>query len=422
MSKFQDKKLLERFEIAASLYNFKNTTSKKNLNKTSKQKNMLFQRYGRTQIAFFILLIFGTSGIVFAKNYKSIINSFMMGSGIDKAIDNGYIEEVNMEYKNSNVIVSNDEGTYILDNSNIGIKIVDFLIDDTNLNVHFNIKFDEKVQKIIDINEITQIEINNITILDENNNKINEAGCGINYFIEEKDKNYGTINYTYNLYTNNKFPNSKRLYFEIKNLTIKDKQKSVYVDGKWEISLSVPKEMVQRTSIEYEVVDCDNEDFNIYTAKATNTGFEIGITINNVKTLENPLDKLKDFKNELKKKYENGEISLDEFNRLYKEKEDAENVSEKYSEYLLSRIPIKTDIDYEIQGKTIDDTSYVENSNGEKYLCTMSPSRRSNQNFTSDTVLDFYETFGLTKNEATEYITVRLMYNELPVTILLRQK
>lgn len=422
MSKFQDEKLLEKFKITASLYNFKNAVSNENTNKAVKPQKGLFERYGRTQIAFFILLIFVTSGIVFAKNYKNLINSFMMGSGIDNAIDNGYIETVNMEYENSNVIISNDEGAYILDNSNIGIKVVDFLIDDTNLSTHFDIKLDEKIQNIIDINEITQIEINNITILDEKNNKINEVGCGINYFIEEKNKDYDTISYTYNLYTNNKFPNSKKLYYEIKNLTIKDKQKSIYLDGKWKFSLSIPEEMVQRTSIEYEVVDCDNKDFNVYTAKVTNTGFEIGITINNVKTLENPLDKLETFKEELNEKYENGEISLDELNRLYKEREDAENVSEQYSEYLLSRIPIKIDNDYEKQGKTINDTSYVENENGNKYLCTMSPSRRSNQNFISDNVLDFYETFGLTKHETTKYITVRLMYNDNPVTIHLKQK
>ena len=422
MSKFQDEKLLEKFKITASLYNFKNAVSNEKTNKTFKPQKGLFERYGRTQIAFFILLIFVTSGIVFAKNYKNLINSFMMGSGIDNAIDNRYIETVNMEYENSNVIISNDEGAYILDNSNIGIKVVDFLIDDTNLSTHFDIKLDEKIQNIIDINEITQIEINNITILDEKNNKINEVGCGINYFIEEKNKDYDTISYTYNLYTNNKFPNSKKLYYEIKNLTIKDKQKSIYLDGKWKFSLSIPEEMVQRTSIEYEVVDCDNKDFNVYTAKVTNTGFEIGITINNVKTLENPLDKLETFKEELNEKYENGEISLDELNRLYKEREDAENVSEQYSEYLLSRIPIKIDNDYEKQGKTINDTSYVENENGNKYLCTMSPSRRSNQNFISDNVLDFYETFGLTKHETTKYITVRLMYNDNPVTIHLKQK
>ena len=47
------------------------------------------------------------------------------------------------------------------------------------------------------------------------------GGCGINYFIEEKGKNCNIINYTYNIYTNNTFPSSKKLYYEIKNLTIK---------------------------------------------------------------------------------------------------------------------------------------------------------------------------------------------------------
>lgn len=419
MSNFQGEKMIQRFEISAGLYNFKDELKNKTLKEKYNQKNNLFERYGKKQIVFPILcsFIIGISGIVLATNYKKIVKSFMMGSGIDKAIDNGYIQTVDMEYENSSVIVTNNKGECILNNSNIGIKIDDFLIDDTNLNTHFNIKLDEKIQNIINFNEITQIEINNITIIDEKNNKVNEVGCGVNYFIEEKDINNNIINYTYNIYTNDKFPNSKKLYYEIRNLTIKDNKTSIYLEGNWEISLTVPEEMIKRTSIEYEVVNCNNPDFNVYTAKATNTGFEIGITVNNVKKLENPLE---DFKKELSQRYDNGEIDINELNRLYKEKE--EGVSEQYLEYLYSSIPIKIDTDYEEQGKTIEDTSYVENSKGEKYLCTMSPGRKSNQNFISDTVLDFYETFGLTKNEATNNITVRLMYNEDPVTIQLKKK
>lgn len=421
MSDFQDKKMMQRFEISAGLYNFKDELVSKTLKEKYKQKNNLFERYRKKQIVFPILcsFIIGISGIVLATNYKKIVKSFMMGSGIDKAIDNGYIQTVDMEYENSNVIVTNNKGECILNNSNIGIKIDDFLIDDTNLNTHFNIKLDEKIQNIINFNEITQIEINKLTIIDEQNNKVNKIGCGVNYFIEEKDINNNIINYTYNIYTNDNFPNSKNLYYEITNLTIKNNQTNIYLEGNWKISLTVPEEMIKRTSIEYEVVNCNNPDFNVYTAKATNTGFEIGLTVNNVKKLENPLE---NFKKELSQKYNNGEIDINELNRLYKEKEEDDDVSEQYLEYLYSRIPIKIDTDYEEQGKTIEDTSYVENSKGEKYLCTMSPGRKSNQNFISDTVLDFYETFGLTKNEATNDITVKLMYNENPVTIQLKKK
>lgn len=417
MSNYQDENLLERFKISAGLYNFENAINDKTLKEYHREKNNLFERFGRKQIAFSILflLVFSFSGIALAKNYKNIINSFMLGSGIDNATDNGYIQPVDMDYENSNVIVTNDKGECLLNDSNIGIKIGDFLIDDTNLCTHFNIKFDEKIQNIINLNKITQIEINNINIVDENNNKINEVGCGLNYFITEKEENYNTLNYTYNLYTNNTFPKSKELYYEIKELTVEDNEKSIHLEGKWNFSLTVPKEMIQRSSIEYKVVSCDNKDFNVYTAKATNTGFEIGITINNVKPLSNPLE---DFKKDLDKRYNNGEIDINEYNRLYSEKENEPGVFDQYSEYLLSTIPIKVDNDCE----NIEDTSYVENSNGDKFSCTMSPSRRSNQNFINDTTLDFYETFGLTKNEATKYLTVRLMYNGNPVIIQLKKK
>lgn len=417
MNNLKEKKLLERFKISAGLYNFKDTASNNTLTEYHKERNTLLEKYRRKQIAFSILfiLVFGVSGIALATNYEKIINSFMMGNGIDKATDNGYIQPVDMDYENSNVIVTNDEGECLSKDSNIGIKIEDFLIDDTNLSTHFNIKLDEKTQNIMNLNKITQLEINNINIIDEKNNKVNEVGCGINYFIAGKDEENNTLSFTYNLYTNKTFPNSSELNYEIKNLTLKDNEKSIYLEGNWKFSLPVPEEMIQRTSIDYEVINCDNKDFNVYTAKATNTGFEIGITINNVKTLTNPLE---DFKKDLDKRYDNGEIDINEYNKLYSEKENEPGVFEQYSEYLLSTTPIKVNTDNE----NIENTSYVENSNGERFLCTMSPSRRSNQNFIDNSTLDFYETFGLTKNEATEYLTVQLMYNENPVIIQLKKK
>ena len=65
--------------------------------------------------------------------------------------------------------------------------------------------------------------------------------------------------------------------------------------------------------------------------------------------------------------------------------------------------------------------SYVENSNGEKFECTMSPSRRAKADLLEGNKYDFYETFGMTKYDATDKIKVVLYYYGEPVTIELEK-
>ena len=65
--------------------------------------------------------------------------------------------------------------------------------------------------------------------------------------------------------------------------------------------------------------------------------------------------------------------------------------------------------------------SYVENSNGEKFECTMSPSRRAKCDWLEGNKFDFYETFGMTKYDATDKIKVVLYYYGEPVTIELEK-
>ena len=87
-----------------------------------------------------------------------------------------------------------------------------------------------------------------------------------------------------------------------------------------------------------------------------------------------------------------------------------------------STIPIKIEIEDRNSEDMISRTSYIETDNKDKYFCSMSPGRKNNQNFTDNTTLDFYETFELTKKDATQKLKLRLMYNETPVIIELIKK
>ena len=65
--------------------------------------------------------------------------------------------------------------------------------------------------------------------------------------------------------------------------------------------------------------------------------------------------------------------------------------------------------------------SYIESSNGEKFVSTLSPSRRQNQNFIDGNKFDFYETFSMTKYDTTDKIKAVLYYYGEPVTIELEK-
>ena len=92
-------------------------------------------------------------------------------------------------------------------------------------------------------------------------------------------------------------------------------------------------------------------------------------------------------------------------------------------EYFEKRVPIKVSGD--IQGDLEDANSYcsyVENSDGEKFKCTMSPSRKTKADWIEGNKFDFYETFGMTKYDATDNIKVVLNYYGELVTIELERK
>ena len=52
-------------------------------------------------------------------------------------------------------------------------------------------------------------------------------------------------------------------------------------DDNWLMEIDIPEELYDTTEEYYRVTKCENENFNIYTAKVTNTGFEIGLVVTN---------------------------------------------------------------------------------------------------------------------------------------------
>ncbi len=351
-----------------------------------------------------------------------------------------------MNFIESNTIASNEDKGIVIDNVKVDVKIEDFLMDDLNLSTQFFFQFNEGIKDVVNLDNLHNIELTDLIIKDEENRIIyntsdketfekyckennlnyvfgefneNYMNNGLNCFpsYHSKEGNYAKL--TYNMYTDG-YPKSKTLYFTFRKILITENENAegnvnkVTLTGDWNIKIDVPEKMYNRTTEYYKVISCDNKDFNVYTATVSNTGFEIGITISNIKKPERS-QILKD----LWKKYENGEITIDEYNRKINEEKEFKDA---WLEYLKQINPITRVLEVSEQSDAQkENITYVENEYGKKFECTMSPSRRQNSNFIDGNKFDFYETFGMTKYDATDKIKVMLSYYEELVTIELEK-
>ena len=294
-------------------------------------------------------------------------------------------------------------------------KIDDFLMDDVNLSTHFNLQFNKSINNTINIDNLHNIELKDLIVTDEQNRILyasdkttfdeyckennlsynytdfnqNYMNSGLNSFISAHDDTSNSVILAYNMYSDG-YPKSKILYFHFNTIVLTENSasdttgKEVTLNGNWNMTEDVPEEMYDRQSTSYRVVSCDNIDFNVYKATVSNTGFEIGITISNMPRPTN----------------DSNVFSMETIDNL---------------------VPIRVDPYDQSSGETIEDTSYVENSKGQKFECTFSPSRKQDSNYIDGNKFDFYDTFGMTSYDATDNITVRLMFRGSPVVIELER-
>lgn len=405
-----------------------------------KNKNWRYNRMKKRAIATVCTGIILVSGVVLGANIENIKKFF--GGGLDKgtqtATENGYIANPEMDYINSDT-KADSLGT-VLDNVPTEVKIENFMMDDLNLNLEFDFKFDEQIKNIFDLDDLHNIELNDLIIKDEENRILyagndkqafekycnanhlnytfgetneNYLNCGLQWYPFSHNKNDNTVKLTYNIYTDT-FPNSKKLYFSFEKIKLLSEasENIVTLKGIWNIELDVPENMYNRTTESYKVVKCDNENFEVYASKVSDTGFELGLTISNIKKPETLTNEEMDEISEYIKSQSSYSYTI-----------NAKNEPEVYKKYMEIRDklhPIAIS-EYSLpDGKKVLG-SYIENSNGEKFVSTLSPSRRQNQNFIDGNKFDFYETFSMTKYDTTDKIKAVLYYYGEPVTIELEK-
>lgn len=312
---------LEKLKKNIAIYNFIEEFNKNTIKggKYSMKKKLI-----ATACASLILV----SGIVVATNIENIKTHFRnLGKGVETAVENGYIATPNAEKTDPNTVAINEE--IQVNNINAKISMENFLMDDVNLSTQILFSFDDKIKEVVDLDKVSSIELTDLIVRDEENRIIyggnneerfkkycednnlnytfcefndNYMNCGVNCFTVTKDNESNTIRIMYNMYTD-KFPKSKKLYFSFGKIEmlefteIETIQNRIIVNGNWEIPVDVPKEMYNRTEEHYKLVSCDNPDFDVYTAKVTNTGFEIGLIISNIEQPKTDMEKLRKIRN-----------------------------------------------------------------------------------------------------------------------------
>jgi len=151
------------------------------------QKRKKYNQYLLKVASLFIIFVISGS-IVFAKNIvNSILEIFTdTHQGIVKAIENGYIADIDMEY-----IYSNE----------LGIRVNTVIMDDYNLCITFRIQTEKNIDNINYV-ELPDLVINdekdNLIFCSYNNVKGYEAFCKKNHIIY--NKNNMQNNYTNNGY------------------------------------------------------------------------------------------------------------------------------------------------------------------------------------------------------------------------------
>ena len=213
--------------------------------------------------------------ITFEKNiYLYILNSVAkVHEGIATAVENEYYSEIIMEYAESN---------------KVGIKIDYVLMDDYNLFLAFDTKYEIN-------NVIYEARFEDLIITDENNNlifcddvdtyeeyckesgkevrtipkdSITNGGYGIEN-IEPKENNVVTL---YKLYSS-QFPKSKELNIEIHTVKLTTREETMNIEGVWKIKINLPEDFYEREDIIYFVKDGSDRKANISIVSAviTNT-------------------------------------------------------------------------------------------------------------------------------------------------------
>lgn len=422
-----------------------------------------------------------TTGIVFAKEITEFVFSkYRLGS--ESTIDNGYIEQYEENYSNYNASIIKGQNTQEI-MTNISIK--NFIMSNDSINIDYIVEFDNVIKDFLEIEKTAKgnlnyekfynVELTEVYILDEEDNLIyspymlseldneevkfktfckennldleygnfNDKYCpnvlnnSLEEFNEEQNKLYMNLSIANN--TNLEFPKSQNLRIIIKEIKLIPKDietrenldKYISIIGNWNLNIDIPEIMYNREAIEYKVTSIENENFEIISAKATETNFELNLIISNI---EKPImpEGCSRINDEIMKR-NGGEMTYPNTREGYLELYGSEELVNKYEQYLEAQMPIKFEGNSLVPWKKeTSEGCYILDENNKKFNIILSSSIG---NYCYDTeydenglsivkFLNRYEaklSFDMTKYDTTNKIEITIDYKGTPTKIVLER-
>ena len=242
------------------------------------------------------------AGVTFATNYA--VNKFgnNASKGVQTAIENGYISEVNSNYKEAN---------------GISVNVNSFVLDDYNFDISFNVKFNENYK----IEDMLKMDIFDLKIVNEKGEKVfatreleseeMQKLYKTEQEAKEKYENYSgsysescdkiddnEIRFNLTATGNEKtFPESKKLIITFNKLRIskwiEDKNEETILSGNWNYEIDVPENMAKTNITNYKLKSISDKNYKFEKAYCSNTAFKIylnncsGISWNEKDCVEN---------------------------------------------------------------------------------------------------------------------------------------
>ena len=395
------------------------------------------------------------TGGVFAKDIQEyIVDKFKLGKGIGTAIENGYIAETT-DYILCNTNVINPQNETTPENINLGIKVNSYLIDNSNLSIEIKYQYDDKLNNLVNIENLQSIELLDLIIIDDekrvlydggaSNQEVFEKYCkenNLNYTFGNCDENYlnsglnlfessdetleNEKSYIYNFYIEDEnYPKSKKLNLIFSKISFNEmSDKNVVLKGDWNIKLDIPEKMYHTVEGNYSVIKCENDNFDVYTANLTETGFELGIIINGLENPEYPVElkeEEKRFYETVRASREDGSIprNIDEAKtKFYNESP----YKELYENYYTKHFPTSIKA-VRLYMPWIEETEgcYIQTSDGNKFYISDSGFAKQRNSFNEDNTYEFYNKFDMTQYDATDDITAVIELYGSPIKIWLKR-